>query len=482
VIHPARTRPDFPPEALAALAAVLLCAASLACFWPGVAMYDSVAQYHQVVSGAYDDWHPPIMARLWALFHLAWSGQAPMFALQILLYWLGLGLFAAALARSGAHVAAAATLALGLWPPFAGWQVVVLKDGQMAGALLTAAGLAAWWRLDGRRLPAWAVALIALLLLYATLLRFNAMFATMPLAVGLLGGARWQRLIPRTAAILVGCALVVALGPTVNHRLLGAKASGVERALPIFDLAGIARHAGPEAVPILPAQVWREAEKRHCITPLLWDALADAEHCDFVADGLEDAAPGHALFTAWTGTILHHPLAYAAHRLAHWNMTMRGWAPWRTPFATPSSVSEPNTLGLGTPARRIGPFETFAGWLAQSPPGSPLLWLAGALAILALARPGAGPRQQLANTLALSSVATELAFLVVSIASDFRYHLWAMLAAGLAALLLAGTPLPRRRATVALVAVLLVFAACILARTILPPIGDSYAAALAATG
>ncbi len=442
-------------------------------------MYDSVAQYAQVLSGAYDDWHPPAMARLWALLHHGWAGQAPMFALQILLYWTGLGLFAAALARSGARIAAMAALALGLWPPFAGWEVAVLKDGQMAAALLAATGIAAWWRLDGRRLPYGAAVGVALLLVYATLLRFNAMFATVPLAIGLLGGTRWYRPVPRAAAVLLGFVLVVALGPTVNHRLLGATSSGIERALPIYDLAGIARNAGPEAVPVLPAQTWREAEKRRCITPLLWDPLADSDHCDFVADGLDETAPGRLLFVAWAGAVLHHPVAYATHRLAHWNMTMRLWVPWYMPFAEPQATSEPNKFGLASPSRRIGLFQKLAGWLARGPFGSPMLWLAGALATLALARPGAGPRHQLANTLALSAVATELGFLLVSIASDIRYHLWAMLATGLAGLLLVGTPLPRKRTQAALAGVLLILGICLLARAILPPIGDTYAAALA---
>lgn len=459
-------RRAFPSPALTGIAAALLCAATLAFFRPGIAMYDSVVQYQQVVSGAYDDWHPPVMARLWALLHHGWSGQAPMFALQILLYWAGLGLFAAALARSGARIAAMATLALGLWPPFLGWQVAVLKDGQMAGALLAATGIAAWWRLDGRRLPRWAGALVVLLLVYATLLRFNAMFATVPLGVGLLGGVRWQRPLPRAAAILAGLVLVVALGPSINHRLLGASPSGVERALPIFDLAGIVRHAGPEAVPILLAPVWREAERRGCITPLMWDPLADEDRCAFVADGLDAAAPGHRLFTAWIDAVAHHPFAYAVHRLAHWNMTMRFWVPRQMPYAEPPSVSEPNTLGLGSPARRIAPFEKLAGLLARSPLGSPMLWFTAALTMLALARPSAGPRHQFASALALSAAATELAFLLVSIASDIRYHLWAMLATALAALLLAGTPARR----LAFAPLLLVGAICIIARLILPGI------------
>ena len=51
---------------IVAVGAVLLCLAALALGWPGVAEYDSVEQYRQVLNGVYLDWHPPIMARFWA--------------------------------------------------------------------------------------------------------------------------------------------------------------------------------------------------------------------------------------------------------------------------------------------------------------------------------------------------------------------------------------------------------------------------------
>ena len=183
------------PAAAASIAAVLLCALMLAIWWPGVAMYDSVDQYGQVLRGAYDDWHPPIMARLWSILHLGWDGQAPMFVLQAALYWLGLGLIAAALAREGAWRAAAAVLVLGALPVFAGWQAAVLKDAQMAAAMLAATGIAGWWRLADRRLPPPAAIAVALLLAYATLVRANAVFAVAPLACGLFGWFGVTRLV-----------------------------------------------------------------------------------------------------------------------------------------------------------------------------------------------------------------------------------------------------------------------------------------------
>jgi hypothetical protein len=466
------------PARRAALAAALLCLAMLAAFWPGVAMFDTLNQYQQIVSGNYDDWHPPAMARLWSLFHAAgWHGQAPMFLLQILLYWTGLGLVSAALARQGARVAAGAVLLLGIWPPFAGWQVAVLKDGQMAGALLAATGLACTWRLRGEAMPRWAVALVVLLLTYATLVRINAVFATVPLAFGLLGDGAW-RPVRHGALMLAATIAVLAAMPVINHGLLRAATSDVGRSLPIYDLAGIALHAGPEAVPVLPASAWRSAEAQGCIRPLLWDPLGD--RCDFISDGLAVAAPGRQLTGMWIGAIAHHPLGYAAHRLTHWNATMRWLVPERYPLAEPQEASEPNALGLGSPPRWTAPFQRIAGGLAESPLGAPIVWLAAALAVVALCWRRADAGSRLAVTLALSAVLTELAFLVISVAADYRYHLWAMLATGIAVALVAlvaGAGLPRRAVRIALAAVLVVGATTLVARIVLPPVGEDYAAA-----
>jgi hypothetical protein len=451
------------------VAAALLAAATLLVFWPGIASYDSVVQYQQVLSGRYDDWHPPAMARLWSLFHAAgWHGQAPMFVVQILLYWAGIGLFASALIRRGSPLLALAALLLGLWPPLLGWQVVVLKDAQMAGALVAAVGLASRWRLDGRPLPRWAAVLVLLLLGYATLVRFNAAFATVPLGFGLIGGLRWDR--PwRQGTILLGttAATLALLGP-INHHLLDAKPSGVERSLPLFDLAGIVRHAGPDAVPQVPARRWRRAEARGCLTPILWDPLGSGSPCGYIDDTLTRRAAGGALTRAWVGAIAAHPLAYAEHRVAHWNSEMRLWAPAAMPGTGPLAGSEPNTLGLASPARRVGGFQALGAILATSAAGAPILWFAGALAVLVCVWPARDARGALAITLALSAVLTELAFAVVGVASDYRYHCWGMLAAGLALIAAQGTRVPPLRRRLALAAILLVALIVVAARLTLP--------------
>ena len=457
----AEVRPRLP------IAAALLALASLALFWPGYAMYDTVAQYGQVIDGAYSDWHPPAMARLWSLIG---GGAAPMLALQLAGYWAGLGLVAT---RAGGRTGAA-VLAIGALPLFAGWQAVVLKDAQMAGALLAATGIVAWWRLAGRRLPPAATAVAGLLIAYATLVRANAVFASVPLVVVLAPRPRgWMG---KGLAIGAGVVAVLALSSFINHRLLAARHSGVERTQAIYDLSGIAVRAGPNAAAtgLLPAET-AELIRKACVRPYFWDPLGDAARCNDTVDRLRQVPVG-TLYATLANAILHHPFAYAAHRLAHLNSTERWLVPWRWPGAAPPRASEPNELGLASPARPASWWQVLAGWIAETPLGWPIAW--ATLAVAALAEAGgraATPACDLARALLVSALCLEASFALLSIASDLRYHLWPMIAAALATALLLGERAPRRRVRIAGgVALALVLAAGIGARLVLPISPQSY--------
>jgi len=420
------------------------------------------------------------MARLWSLLLWAGGGQAPMFVVQAALYWLGLGLLATRLARLGEPGAATAVLLVGVWPPFAGWETAVIKDSQMASALLAAVGLVGWWRLDDRRLPLWAGAAVAALIAYATLVRANAVFATVPLAVALFAGWRWRHLPWRFGAIGIATVAVLVALPVVNHQLLGASPSLIARSLPLFDLSGIVHRDGPAAVPLLPAADWKRMEALDCARPLLWDPLDDAARCEFIAHGLAAKLPGESFYPLWFETIQHHPVAYASHRLAHWNATMRWFVPFRFPLSIPPAGSEPNDMGLRSPGKAADRFDGFAGGLINSPLGAPILGFAVAIAVLALARPERSAGQRLAVALALSCVAMEASFVIVSVSSDWRYHFWSMLAAALAGVLFVRDGYPRRGGVLAIVLLLIVAGTCFAARNMLPPVGDSYSDAVGA--
>jgi hypothetical protein len=442
-------------------------AVSTAIFWPGIALYDSVKQYGQALSGEYDDWHPPVMARLWSLLIRVWPGTAPMFLLQMGLYWLGLGLFAAALARRGRSRAGWLALAAGAALVLPCWMAAVLKDGQMIGALAAAVGLVAWFAFAERPVPLWARAAAALLLLYALLLRANAAFAVVPLAFALFGwwglGSRRRRAI----AMLGATAAAILLMPAIDRGLLGAQRSGVENSLLAYDIAGAAvrDHAGDVAG--VPAAGWAALRARGCYNPAAWNRLGQPDCRATPALAAGPATP--PLYGLWLGTLAHHPLAYLRHRLAHFDYTMRLFVPRGLPEAVSPVDPEPNALGLGAePGAAARGLLAVGGLWTALPLAWPAFWLALApIGLWAAAEAERGPERDLAFALLLSACCGGASYLVVSVASDLRYHLWTMLAAMLG-LLLAPLKPHHVRAMAGLAAAVLLLG--VAGRLLLPPV------------
>jgi hypothetical protein len=443
-------------------AAAVFAALAVGLFWPGYVAYDSVAQYRQALTGRYDDWHPPAMALLWSLFGDA--GPAPMLILQMALYWAGFGALAMALRRTGRRGAALAVIAIALWPPLLGWQAVVLKDTQMLAALLGATGVAGWWRLRDRPVPPLGWAIVVLLFAYAMLVRANAVFAAVPLAVMLSPLRRWTVRIPMA---LAGILMVIALSGAVNHRLFGATPSGVERTQAIYDLTGIGVRTRDPRVG-LSSDALAAIAAKHCLRPFFWDPLGEPARCEPETAPLRTGSAG-ALYLRLASAIMHHPVAYAQHRLAHWNATGRWWVPLRWIGADPPGGSEPNDYRFGEPGAAARTWQGIAAVLVETPLCWPILWVVMAIGGLAAAR-GEAAAVRLARALFVSALTLEASFAAISIASDLRYHLWSMTAAALGWVLLGRMPRGRWLWT----AIVLVVGVGSVARLVLPQQPQTY--------
>jgi len=421
------------------ISAFLLFGASLAMRFPGVVMYDSVTQYAQASAGAYADWHPPIMARTWALLNHLKNGTEPFFLVQMLLWWGGIGALSAALGRQQRHGAAAFALLVGIAPLWIGWVTVLLKDAQMACCLVGVAGLVAHWRLDERPMPRWAIALMILLIAYATLVRGNAVFATIPFALALLDWPRLPKLWHKAAAVFVLIGAVLVAGPVFNQRILGAQHTKVANSLPLYDMVGIAHEAPLARLPGLDPQGWASAEQKRCYTPFFWNPYGESSQCGFVADAVY-RLNDRRVVAEWARLVLTHPLAYAAHRIGHLNANLRFWVGAGEREADPPLASEPNMFGLGAPANPGGQgLIAAAHIMAISPLGWPIVWLVVAGGLLWASMALSDPQARLGRALAGSAFCMSASFALVSIASDLRYHLWSMVAAALGLVLLLDT-------------------------------------------
>lgn len=415
------------------------------------------------------------MARLWSGLHAAFAGAGPMLALQLAGYWAGFGLIAATLVRDGRRGAAVLVVAIALWPLFLGWQAVVLKDGQMVAAMLAATGLLCWHRHMARDRSIMTMASIAALLVYAVLVRANAIFAVAPL-VAMLGPRRSAATPIAIAGALTLAAL--ALSPLVNHRLFAAEESRVARTQPLYDLAGIAVRVPPdEVVGFTPAEARALVAKR-CVTPFFWDPLGEPTRCEPIVARLH-AMPVLRLYALLAEAMLRHPAAYAAQRLAHLNSTWRWWVPAYRPNAAPPEASEPNDLGLGTPGALARAWQRSAGRMADWPTAWPILWIVAAIAALAATRRIGSAAMRLPRALLLSALGLEASFAAFSIASDLRYHLWPMIATALALALIPWRDRASTRTIAIGMGVLLVATAGgMWARSTLPPAPTSYAGML----
>lgn len=417
-------------------------------------MFDTVAQYGEALKNDVDDWHPPIMVRLWQLLHPFGPAATPMFAVQVGLYATGFALIIASLATSGRWRASLAVVALAVSPLLLGWQMVVLKDTQMLGALIAAFGIVAHFRLSGRRVPVVASVGVGILVAYATLVRANSVFATIPLVALIL--PRPKPLARRAGVALVVLGAVLALTPVINHRLLGATSSGVAKTLPIFDLAAIAVAAPAAPSPFTPAERSQIAT-RHCVKNFFWDPLGDPTACGPVTERLKSQSESD-LYAELARAAAAHPIAYVMHRIRHWNSTQRWLVPSDLFGAAPPIEAEPNHLGLETPPNAFASsWQDAAAIEAATPLGWPVTWTFLGLFLLPRAlKQQSEPAGGLALALLVSSLTLEASFLVVSIASDLRYHLWSMAAVPLALILLASKSWFSRTVLIALVAGLLV--------------------------
>ncbi len=426
----------------------LLFGATLAMRFPGVVMFDSVTQYEQASSGIYADWHPPIMARTWALLNHLKDGTQPFFLIQMLLWWGGIGAIATVLGRRQKHGAAGFALLVGVAPLWLGWATVILKDAQMACCLVAATGLAAHWRLDGKPMPRWATAFALVLITYATFVRGNAVFATIPFALALFDWPRLPKIWNRAAAVIVLIGAVLIFNPILNNRILRAEHTGVENSLPLYDMAGIAHKAHLATLPGLDPQGWAMAEHKKCYTPYFWNPYGEDSQCGFVGDAvIFDHLDDRHMMVEWAKLVATHPLAYLEHRVGHLNSNLRFWVGRGEPDAYPPDESEPNDDGLGVRANPGGQgLVAAARIMAISPLGWPICWLVVSAGLLWASAGLTDPQARLGRALAFSACFMSGSFALVSIASDLRYHLWSMVAAALALILLVDTrALDRRR-------------------------------------
>ena len=433
------------------LAAALGAGLVLWVFWPGYMSWDSAYQWWQSRQDQFDSVHPPLMAMVWQISDRVVEGPGGMLALQVLMLWSALALFAAALPMPAAG-RAFVVLFLGLWPPLLAMQPHVWKD------LWTLAGFA------------WALALLAqdlrgphrgwrlgalLALVFACAFRHNAITGALPLLAWIgwrevVGYApAWtarRRLLPAaviTGAMAVGVWVLAAL-PAQDARVRHTER--VWSVVTLWDAAAVSLSEGalvyPPALvdPTLTIDELRTHFTEYSNTTIYgtgklrhsFDAPYSAEQRDAI-DALAWSLPRD------------HAAAYLAHRwrlsqlLFGWDrdalpdglVMMPGLHAYgdNPPVAPQSHPQHPRALAT---LQSLVDTPLFAGWI--------YLLACGVIALIGAARMRRTPGAALAAAVALSSLAYALPLALASGSAEFRYLAWPVLATLASALLLASPP------------------------------------------
>ncbi len=418
----AERRPAFPAWPLA-LALGLLFAGQVWAFHWGVITPDTEFQWGQALAGRYDDWHPPATAWLWRQLMPLGPGTAPVLLFDGLLYWGGFALIADALRQRGQTLAMAAAVLVAATPIPFGQMGAILKDPLLAACCLLATGLI----LAGGRASRIAA---VLLLVFASAVRMNAVFATAPLLVALLPPRWTNRPLRLPLALLAALALLACGSVLIDSVWLRPHRAQPIFSLVNFDLGGIVAQGDATAYPNLDPATARRVTAE-CYDPRQYNPkFADA--CNRVEDALFDHVTARHLSPTgvWLHAIAAAPGAWLRHRLSHFNQNIRLYV-GRVPDDAVYVMSQPNPYGLrfaindGTRLVLRG-----ARTMAWSPLGRPATWLAVALGLLIVG--WRLPSRRFVLGLAASALGYGGAYAIVSVAPDLRYNLWTMLAAALA--------------------------------------------------
>lgn len=390
--------------------------------FPGEMGTDAISQYRQIHSGVLTDWHPPIMALLWSLLDRVWRGSGLLFVLHAGLYWLGYLLLAVGLYRCEDTVGAWCVVAIALFPTNVLLLHEITKDVGLAVTCLIAFSVIYSSRRANRSLSPIVIVSLIVLIIYATLVRANAIFATPALILYLI----WPTLNRRPmVAIMFYIGMLIIFIPAsgfINHNLIAAKRDEAIRSLEVFDMAGIADRTDDASMFQSQGNAL-EAVKR-CYTPTLWDPIGGAP-CGLLP------RIGSPTATLWLRAIQNHPRAYLRHRLSYFSRAINS----RYLHHIPEDEAYDWNYFLNSKPHLLKDriLNTVFDLSVFTPLFSALLGLI-TLVLLTDRKIRATAEGTLALFLMLSGQIYLAAYFIVGVASEFRYFLWCMVSLPLALL------------------------------------------------
>jgi hypothetical protein len=425
---------------------ILVAAVVIATFYPGIMTNDSLSSLKQARAFEFSDWHPPIMAIIWAGLDRIVQGPALMLAAQAILYAVACArvcveAFPALVKRFTPWVVVPV---FALFPPVMVLNGMIWKDVWMSGFLLLALGYLFRMANASRPRTRWtSLAVVVVSCLLATAFRHNALAAT----AGLLAGAcyytwRHDRRLVRLAVACfagVGAAFLLYALVSAGNRMVATPAN-VTTPILLHDIAGIIQKSGePEtaaahALSISPGLTNSNLKTflrrvEYTYSPASAGRVMATRRKPNAPFNVNAYDPNHdagAVKDAWKAMVKRYPGSYLRHRSHAFACLMQLCG--RDQWAYHSYILNPRyALPAESPAWQLKirrPFTTAkitllflpAFWLATS------LALCGAITIAAWTKPA---ESELAyGFVLLSALGLATSLLFSSPIESYRYVHW----------------------------------------------------------
>mgnify|MGYP007128757937 FL=1 len=412
-----------------ALVAVCMLALLVIVFYPGYMSPDSISHLEQATGVAHlTDWHPPVMTRLWGLLIGVTGHISSMLIFQLVLLVAAMFMLSILVYRHTRNRAwALSVYIIILLPNIVNIAGVIWKDVQMAFSLILAV-LLIWFIITskkslGRIAMCGIVVLALLLILYAGMLRYNALFAVLPILF-VLPSLLTKRLYAWSGLASVIIGLVVTIGVTIVINQPSEKTHPIT-AVQLDDIVHVANLEG-------------EHHSRWSMYKKIHDTCRDKTKyimnsyiiCTTAAqrEALKNEHQG--VFNDWLSTIIRHPIRYASYRLATFSIFLFP-QPERMYIFQPGI--EQNQVGAAVKNEyAISGLAAYVKGGAQT--NIPMIfqpWLYLAVLVFIYYKSGRTREQvqrHFIRAVALSGLIYIVAYFPMAVAVDYRYIYWSVFA------------------------------------------------------
>lgn len=418
-----------------ALVAVCMLALLVIVFYPGYMSPDSISHLEQATGVSHlTDWHPPVMTRLWGVLIRVTGHISSMLIFQLVLLVAAMFTLSIIVYRHTRNRAwALSTYMILLLPNIVNIAGVIWKDVQMAFSL-TLAVILIWFIISskkslGRVAVYGIVGLALLLILYAGMLRHNALFAVLPILF-VLPRLSTKRLPVWSGPASVIIGLVVTIGATAVINQPSEKTHPIT-AVQLDDIVHVANFDGEQH------GRWSMYKKVHdTCRDKTKDIMNSYIICTTAAQREVLKNEHQGVFNDWLSTIVRHPIRYASYRLATFSIFLFP-QPERMYIFQPGI--EQNQIGAAVKNEyAVSGLAAYVKGGAQA--NIPLIfqpWLYLAVLVFIYYKSGRireHTQRRFIRAVALSGLVYIMAYFPMVVAVDYRYIYWSVFAAILSGL------------------------------------------------